>query len=30
VLRDLSPGGIILALASLIVMIGVFTRFGRS
>jgi len=30
VLRDLSPGGIIVALASLIVMIGVFTRFGRS
>jgi hypothetical protein len=30
VLRELSPGGIILALASLIVMIGVFTRFGRS
>jgi hypothetical protein len=30
VLRGLSPGGIILALASLIVMIGVLTRFGRS
>jgi hypothetical protein len=30
VLRELSPGGIIFALASLIVMIGVFTRFGRS
>ena len=30
VLRVLSPGGIIFALASLIVMIGIFTRFGRS
>ena len=30
VLRVLSPGGIILALASLIVMIGCFTRFGRA
>jgi hypothetical protein len=30
VLRELSPGGIILALASLIVMIGCFTRFGRA
>ncbi|HEX6656102.1 MAG TPA: zinc ribbon domain-containing protein [Candidatus Limnocylindria bacterium] len=30
VLRMLSPGGIIFALASLIVMIGIFTRFGRS
>jgi Double zinc ribbon len=30
VLRELSPGGIIFALASLIVMIGIFTRFGRS
>jgi hypothetical protein len=30
VLRELSPGGIILALSSLIVMIGVFTRMGRS
>jgi hypothetical protein len=30
VLRLLSPGGIILFLASLIVMIGTLTRFGRS
>ena len=30
VLRQLNPGGIILFLASLIVMIGTLTRFGRS
>jgi hypothetical protein len=30
VLRQLTPGGIILFLASLIVMIGTLTRFGRS
>ena len=30
VLRQLSPGGIILFLASLIVLIGTLTRFGRS
>lgn len=29
-LRDLSPGGIIFFLASLIVLIGTLTRFGRS
>jgi xanthine/uracil permease len=29
VLRDLSPGGIILFLAALIVLIGTLTRFGR-
>jgi hypothetical protein len=29
ILAALSPGGIIFALASLIVLIGVFTRFGR-
>jgi hypothetical protein len=29
-LRDLSPAGIIFFLASLIVLIGVLTRFGRS
>jgi Double zinc ribbon len=29
-LRELSPGGIILFLASLIVLIGTLTRFGRS
>jgi hypothetical protein len=30
VLRGMSPAGIIFALASLIVMIGCFTRFGRA
>jgi hypothetical protein len=30
VLRQLNPGGIILFLASLIVLIGTLTRFGRS
>ena len=30
VLRQLTPGGIILFLASLIVLIGTLTRFGRS
>jgi len=29
-LRLLTPGGIILFLASLIVLIGTLTRFGRS
>jgi hypothetical protein len=29
ILAALSPGGIIFALASLIVLIGVVTRFGR-
>ena len=29
-LRQLTPGGIILFLASLIVLIGTLTRFGRS